>query len=636
VLQSALVTLLFGAGFLSQPTPSYRVEREPVADGAELITVFGRLHDPASGSQDLDVPLLTVLRDSLGDSDPSNDRLRYVWILTSTRPTPWQRAASALSFGFFRAGSRHHANEVPSPTLDLASPSRSVYGNLFGDGLQALEFDPLGAAIRSTTRTYRGNSSDYSKLQVFQAISILDNLERDPDSLSVLPDSQLREIYSRLSLSTHAFGGLVREQQLSKYYDKQTSQIQETRGHDWELLRQRAELNGLIFEPLALESGTPSEALLWISRSDLGARAERHYDGQFLSIANPWTDDRLMHWTGYTQLRYFDSENHPVPQGTPGARTEEMIPLALYNLDYPRVPLLLADFRDSLTPKRREMISQGATSLVSGVLGITRFGNPWYFAADATFTFVRGRHGAAVNRSARLQAYSEAREFLSVDFSLDPALKQELQRRLNHLALNPRENEVAHEATLAREQYAALLQYAESPRGAAKLERDRQTELEAYTQSTRKRLATTAGRVFTRGPRVDPEKPDPILHDQLDAYRRSAYNERFLDQLLSSSPNPDVVWDADAISRSVSVLSADANATPKAQRLVSQVCARSTDGDLRLTCLRTQQPVNAPALAGADAARTQPLASPGPIVAPGSLTTFTPTLGPAFSLIFGQ
>ena len=636
MLQSALVTLLFGAGFLSQPTPSYRVEREPVADGAELITVFGRLHDPASGSQDLDVPLLTVLRDSLGDSDPSNDRLRYVWILTSTRPTPWQRAASALSFGFFRAGSRHHATGVPSPTLDLASPSRSVYGNLFGDGLQALEFDPLGAAIRSTTRTYRGNSSDYSKLQVFQAISILDNLERDPDSLSVLPDSELREIYSRLSLSTHAFGGLVREQQLSKYYDKQTSQIQETRGHNWELLRQRAEMNGLIFEPLALESGTPSEALLWIARSDLGARAERRYDGQFLSIANPWTDDRLMHWTGYTQLRYFDSDNHPVPEGTPGARTEEMIPLALYNLDYPRVPLLLADFRDSLTPKRREIISQGATSLVSGVLGITRFGNPWYFAADATFTFVRGRHGAAVNRSARLQAYSEAREFLSVDFSLDPALKQELQRRLNHLALNPRENEVAHEATLAREQYAALLQYAESPRGATKLERDRQTELEAYTQSTRKRIATSAGRVFTRGPRVDPEKPDPILHDQLDAYRRSAYNERFLDQLLSSSPNPDVVWDADAIGKSVSVLSADANATPKAQRLVSQVCARSTDGDLRLTCLRALQPVNAPALAGADAARTQPLAVPGPIVAPGSLATYTPTLGPAFSLIFGQ
>ncbi len=609
MLQSALVTLLCGAGFLSQPPPSYRVELEPVADGAELVTVFARLHDPASGSQDLDVPVLTVLRDSLGDGDPANDRLRYVWILTSARPTPWQRAASALSFGFFRAGSRRHANRVPSPALDLASPSRSVYGNLLGDGLQALEFDPLGAAIRSTTRTYRGNSSDYSKLQVFQALSTLDNLERDPASFSVLPDSQLREIYSRLSLSTHAFGGLVREQQLSKYYDRQTSQRQQTRGHNWELLRQRAELNGLIFEPLALESGTPSEALLWISRSDLGARAKRRFDGQFLSIANPWTDDRLMRWTGYTQLRYFDSDNHPVPPDTPGARTEEMIPLALYNLDYPRVPLLLADFRDSFRPKRREILSQGASSLITGVLGITRFGNPSFFAADLAFTFVRGRHGAAVNRSARLQAYSEAREFLSADLSLDPALKVELQRHLDHLALNPRENDVSHEANLAREQYAALLQYVESPRGAEKMERDRHKELEAYTESPVKRTATGLGRVFTGGPRVDPEKPDPILHAQLDAYRRSAYHERFLDKLLASSPSPDVVWDAGAIRRSVSALTSDTNATPKAQRLVSQVCARSTDGDLRLTCLRALEHWNVPVLAGSDAAPTQPVAT---------------------------
>ena len=54
-----------------------------------------------------------------------------------------------------------------------------------------------------------------------------------------------------------------------------------------------------------------------------------------------------MHWTGYTQVRYFDADHQPVERDTPGARREEMIPLALYNLDYPRVPLLLADFRDA-------------------------------------------------------------------------------------------------------------------------------------------------------------------------------------------------------------------------------------------------------------------------------------------------
>jgi hypothetical protein len=617
LLQSPLVTLLIAAGFLVQPPGAYRVERQPVADGAEFITVFGRL-----GSQQGDVPLVTVLRDSLGDNDPANDRLRSVWILTSTRPTLWQRTASALSFGYFRVGSKRHENRVPSAAIDLASPYRSVYSNLFSDSLQALELDPLGAVIRSTTRAYRGNSSDYTKLQVYQALATLGNLERDPDNFSVLPDNQLREIYSRLSLSTHAFGGLVREQHLSKYYDKQLSQIQETRGHNWELLRQRAELNGLIFEPLALESGTsspstPSEALVWISRSDLGARAAQRYDSQFLGIANPWTDDRLMHWTGYTQTRYIDSQDQPVPPGTPGARAEELIPLALYNLDYPRVPLLLADFRDSFKPKRREMMSNGASSIATGVFGLTRLGNPEFFVAEALWTFVRGRHGAAVNRSARLAAYSEAREFLSVDSSLDPALKAELQRHLDHLALNPLENEVSREASLAREQYAALLKWAESSRGQAKLERDRRKELEAYTQSGGERFFVGLGRIFTSGPRVDPEKPDPTVNAELDAYRRSAYHVRFLGQVLASSPAPDVVWDARDIGRSVSALASDAKAGSKAQGLISQVCARATDGDLRVTCLRALEGQDAPpaavAVSGADATgqpiSTSPLAA---------------------------
>lgn len=601
MLPSVLLALLIAAGTVHQPPPSYRLERQPLSDGAEIITVFAHqeagsaIQEGASSAiatqsvaPEADVPLLAVLRDSLGDSDPVNDRLRYVWILTSARPTVWQRAASALSFGFFRAGSRRHAKRVPTPTLDLAAPYRGVFGNLASDGLQALELDPLGAAIRSTTRTYRGNSSDYGKLQVFEALATLDNLNRDPSGVALLPDSQFREIYARLSLSTHAFGGLVREQELSHYYDKQSSQLQETRGHNWELLRQRAERNGLIFDPLALPSATPSQALLWVARSDLDASPARRFDGHFLGIANPWTDERLKHWTGYTELRYFDSAHQPVPSGTPGARAEELIPLALYSLDYPRVPLLLADFRDAMKPKRREMVDDGASSLVTGVFGLTRFANPEFFAAAAMWTFVRGRHGGAVNRSARLKSYSEAREFLSVDTALDPALKLELQRRLDHLALNPRENQVSSESSLAREQYTALLKWAGSSRGEAKLERDRQKELEADTESSGRRFWLSLGRVFTRGPHVDAEEPSPLLRARLDTYRRSAYHVRFLGQVLASSPSPDVVWDAATIGRSISALAAEAPSA-KAEYLITQVCARSTDPGLHATCLQAMK-----------------------------------------------
>jgi hypothetical protein len=567
LLESAFVCLVLGAGVLSRPVPEYRSVSQPVAGGAELLTVFVRPNGAAAaGSQDLDVPVLAVLRDSLGDEDPDNDRLRSVWILTSTRPTPWQRAASALSFGYFRAGSKRHAGRVPTPAIDMAAPSKSVYGNLFGDALQATELDPLGMAVRSTTRTYRTNSDDYNKLQVFQALSNLDNLAVDNLALesggqSALTDSQLREIYSRLSLSTRTFGGLVREQNLSRYYNQETSRIQQTRGHNWELLRQRAELNGLYFEPLAAASGSPSEALLWIARSDLASDAGRHFDGQFLGIANPWTDPLLMHWTGYSQVRYFDSDNRPVSQDTPGAHPVDMIPLALYSLNYPRVPLLLADFRHSLSPKRREMVKQGATGLITGVFGITRYGNPG------------------------------ARQFLAMDSSLDPALKIELQRHLDHLALNPRENEIASEATLAREQYAALLQYAGSHRLAAKLDQDRRKELESYTRSPTFRAFAPIGRMFTRGPRPDPEF-DLGLRAELDAYRRSATHMRFLEQVLAAGPRPDVVWDTDTIRKSVEDLSADAHAGPEAQSLIAQVYARTGDSDLRSACWRALQTFN--------------------------------------------
>jgi hypothetical protein len=616
LLESALVCFVLGAGILSRPVPEYRSESQPVAGGAELVTVFARLNGAAAPDpQDLDVPLLAVLRDSLGDDDPDNDRLRSVWILTSTRPTVWQRTASALSFGYFRAGSKRHAGRVPSPAIDLATPSKSVYSNLFGDSLQALELDPLGMAVRSTTRTYRTNSDDYTKLQVFQALVTLDNLGLDNLALesggqSALTDSQLREIHSRLSLSTRTFGGLVREQHLSRYYDQETSRLQQTRGHNWELLRQRAELNGLFFEPLATASGSPSEALLWIARPDLDTRAGRHFDGQFLGIANPWTDAGLMHWAGYSQLRYLDSDHRPVSKDATDAHPVDMIPLALYSLDYPRVPLLLADFRHSLNPKRREMVSQGATGLITGVFGITRFGNPSFFAADFLWTFVRGRHGAAVNRTARLQAYSGARQFLAMDLSLDPALKIELQRQLDHLALNPRENETSHEATLAREQYAALLQYVNSPRGVTKLEQDRSKELDSYTRSPAFRTFAHVGRIFTRRPRPDPAL-DLSLRLELDAYRRSATHVQFLEQLLAAGPRPDVVWDADAIRKSVEDLSADPHAGPEAQRLIAQVYARTADSDLRSACWRAMQVFNQRAAASVAQRTSDAVAAPG-------------------------
>ncbi len=55
----------------------------PLINGAELLTIFGRLDGMrGEGRPALEVPLISIVRDTLGDSDPENDRLRYVWMLT--------------------------------------------------------------------------------------------------------------------------------------------------------------------------------------------------------------------------------------------------------------------------------------------------------------------------------------------------------------------------------------------------------------------------------------------------------------------------------------------------------------------------------------------------------------------------
>jgi hypothetical protein len=579
---------------ISQPPgehPSFHIQREPVAGGAELITVFGKLQDPASNTERLDVPLVSVLRDTLGESDPETQRLRYVWILTSTRPTPLQRLASAFSFLCFRTGTKHHSNTIPSPAIDLAAPAKSVLPNLLGNGLQSAEFDPLGVLVRSSTRSYRGNSSDYKKLHLYQALGALDGLnrsdalDRSEDGRDILPDTQLREIYSRLRLSDRTLGGLVRQNKLSRFYGMETTRRAEILGHNWELLRQRAELAGLYFQPLAPPDAAPTQALLWVARHDLEHPANQRFDRQFLNIANPWSDPRLQHWTGYTEVRYLDAENRATTPDAPAARPVEMIPLAFYSLDHPRAPLLLADFRNSLKPKRGELVRHGATSLVTGVFGITRFGNWPFFIGDSALTFVQARHGAAVDRSARLQSYSQAREFLSVDSSLDPKLKAELLHRLDHLALNPLENRISTEATVANEQYAALLRYAGSSNGLeAKLERDRRKELDSYTRSAAMRFFAGLGRAFQGSPRND--STDPRLRAELASYRSAAYHIRFLEQVLASSPRPEVTWDRNTIRQSIEALSSGAPANPQAAHLIARVFTGSQDSELRFSCLR--------------------------------------------------
>jgi hypothetical protein len=86
------------------------VERLPIASGGELLTIFGRLDGMKGGNgSDPEVPLISVVRDTLNDTDPENDRLRYVWMLTYARPNLTKRAASAIPFFYQHIESQRDA-----------------------------------------------------------------------------------------------------------------------------------------------------------------------------------------------------------------------------------------------------------------------------------------------------------------------------------------------------------------------------------------------------------------------------------------------------------------------------------------------------------------------------------------------
>src|ERR1051325_770211 len=108
-----------------------RLERIEVPGGAELITVHAKLAGFESTESDNWVPLVSILRDTLGDNIAENNRLRYVWPLTYTRPTTKQRLAAAIPFFYARVGNKEKLSKVPPAAMDLASPESQVWDKIF-------------------------------------------------------------------------------------------------------------------------------------------------------------------------------------------------------------------------------------------------------------------------------------------------------------------------------------------------------------------------------------------------------------------------------------------------------------------------------------------------------------------------
>jgi hypothetical protein len=550
--------------------PDFRIECVAVPGGAELLTVLATAPD-----DDGEVPLLSLLRDTLGDADPQNDRLRSVWVLTSADPSLLQRVAAATPFFYWRPRGRTESDKAPGPILDLSNTSKSVWSSLTQSLTQALAIDSAGAMIRASTRRYRTNVADRHRAHLADGLAVLASLEAIPEIRESLTDDEFSEVQARLTLAGQTLGGLVTADKLLSAYFSRRNQLQQTRGHNWELLRQRAEANGLYFEPLGLV-GSSTHALLWIAREDV--ETDHLFDGQFLGISNPYDDDQLSNWSGFSLKRWYDSNGREVEAGTPDAVERELIPLALYGLDYPKVPVLLVDFRSTHAAKRREMVGHAISDAITGLLGITKWGNWPYMAGSWGWSFWRTRHGSPTNGAKRLEAFAAVRRYLGLDSSIDPELRAELQKRLEVMGVNPLGESVFEESHIARRRYAALLAYALNPEGlAVRLEKDRAAELSAVKHNPLARAGLTLASVTSFGlySHSETERKTGLL-PVLDAQRRAARELRFLETVADSTPEPELVWNMNEVRQALDSLR-ETSLPPRSGKAARRVLMRHAD-----------------------------------------------------------
>jgi hypothetical protein len=345
-----------------------------------------------------------------------------------------------------------------------------------------------------------------------------------------------------------------------------------------ELLRQWAEKTRLLFEPLSLASNQGHYAILWFPQRNSTEVSESSLNStwKLLGIRNPWNDTSLKR-TGPVYERAFD-EN----------RSETVIPLAVYSLDYPRQPLLLIDFRHKLSRRRREVAQRSVDELIAGVLGISHFTSWYFYMAFDLHRFVVGRRGTPLDQASRLDCYSDFRINLALDQTMDLALRKDMENRIQWLAVNPLEAAPQREIQDAIARYKLLEQEAKNGRLMVRVEQERRFELSSFGESEKTKLAKSMLHVATFGLYKQQAKGIDIFI--LDRERRVAYQLTFLESLVQSETPPEIAYDSQRIRSSVRELSSliPAISSPAvrshAEAMLENLKNLSQDDELQADC----------------------------------------------------
>lgn len=578
----------------------FRVEKVPVPGvGAEIVTIFINLRgiNGKSPEKAEEAPLLSVLRDTLGDQRTENDRLRYVWMMTYTKPSFAQRFASYIPFLYTRTTNKKRVGTNPPPAVIELSPNgKDMWNKLFWMVFKNLVLSDLGMPLKTSVLQNRQNSADYRKSAIARALAVL-SLYESVEGEKILSDTELKDIQARMWLSDKTFGSFVSSENLDRVYQNNIEKINDIRGHNWELLRQYSERQGLYFEPLEMPDGSATHALVWVAEADLIKNKGQKFDSRFLNIKNPWKDSKLLKRQGYRETRWFDENNRQVSPDTPGAQAKTMIPLALYGLDYPKIPIILVDFRDRDNPKKREMSKRVLDDLTRNFLAISKFGNLPFFVGRYVYGFVTGRRGMDVNQASRFRSYSQLKLLLSLNASLDADFRDEIADRLETVSLNPLENDLDVEVKLARRQYENLMTYARRPDGLAKkIDEDRREEMTRLKHGGKERALYALGHLLSFGIYTHREKATPEMLARMDVRRRLDYHERFLRETARESAKPEIDSDLESVKRSLTfVTEHGGEAKLKTVRAVAKLFSITEDDETRLLCLNSLKRIDSPA-----------------------------------------
>jgi hypothetical protein len=558
----------------------YYWKSSPAGDSAQLVTLFCQSCEEA-GNSGRDIPLVAVLRDTLGGVNSEGDRISYVWLLTYSAPTWEKRAFSAVPFFYWKIGdgSGTVGDKEPKPLMNLAQPQRPVVASFAKSLVQWSVLDPVSMSVRASSRAYQNNEADHLRLHLEEAESYLQSAQAADDE-SGLSDRELNTVIARLELRKSILGGFVSAKRAAGFGEDANLEQERIRARNWELLRQCADKTGLYFESIDLAGAKNQYAVLWypVERAAPPERIALGPIWKLLNLKDPYEQGaRLQNATRYER--------------TFGGRTAEVVPLGVYSLTYPKMPLLVVDFRDGSHLRWHELTQRSINEITSGLIGISHFTNWYYFVGADIYDFYAARRGAATNLEERLNCYSKFRVALALDKTVDPVLLTSMRQHAGSLAVNPLETATQREMQAALQRYDLLEAAAanKNSKMASRLDKDRRAELARFEANKETQVRDDVLHIAALGLYTHRAAHDGFA-EQLEEYREVDYYLSFLDGLAAAGTEPEVAYDSSRIRYALAqlnVLLPDLKASDirdRAARTIAKLRGLSEDTDLRAEC----------------------------------------------------